>query len=276
MTDFKNIRMDRQLFAVFQQRNPWFTSTLFEGPSPFDISICKKNTRLSGLEMHQVLFGMIFGSFGLGKDLDQAELLCRDWLDHDPHAISDNGLFCRLQIQLGTIYAYKYDPVKAAYHLMSGLKFEGVSLSNAYCDFIRCILDELDPLPKQMAQYDGRGMNASDPMGFRNGFILNPYAAIDVISELEGKNGEVVIAKKGRSGLFGHLVRRGSTTCRERQNCIDIYETWLIDKNYNLKTLRLYFDGYMPRELPRNVYLPSGFFALNPMRFEGIYELIDH
>lgn len=275
MEGFKNIKMDRQLFAVLQKKNPWFTTAFLEGIVPLDRSKFEKNAALSDLEMHQIIFGMIFGSFGLQKNLDLAEELCLDWLHDDKRVATDIEWFCRMQIQLGTVYAYKNEPIKAAYHLMHGLKYEGVSLNNAYCDFIRCILDELAPLPKRTAQYSGRGMSAADPMGFRGGTILVASAAIDIISGLVGKNGEAIIAKEGRSGMFGHLVRRGSTTCPGQPNCIDIYETWLIDRNYELKTLRLYFDGYMTRGFPRKVYLPHGFCVANFMRFDGIYELIE-
>lgn len=275
MADFMDIKMDRELFAALQRKNPWFTTAFLKGISPLDQSKFKENATLSDLEMHQIIFGAIFGSFGLQKNLNLAEELCLDWLHDDKRAAIDTNWFCRLQIQLGTVYAYKNEPIKAAYHLMLGLKYEGVSLNNAYCDFIRCILEELVPLPKPMAQYGGRGMSASDPMGFRGGDILDAAAAIEIISGLVGTSGEVIAAKKGRSGMFGHLVRRGSTTCQGQPNCIDIYETWLIDRNYNLKTLRLYFDGYMPRQWPCKVYLPHGFCIANSMRFEGTYDLIE-
>ena len=64
MADFMDIKMDRELFAALQRKNPWFTTAFLEGIAPLDRSEFKKNAALSDLEMHQIIFGMIFGSFG--------------------------------------------------------------------------------------------------------------------------------------------------------------------------------------------------------------------
>ena len=79
---------------------------------------------------------------------------------------------------------------------------------------------------------------------FYNGDFLLASKAMHIIPEMEGDNGEIVIAKQGRTGLFGYLKRKGSMPSKTTRNMVDIYDTFILDSTYSLKKLRLYFNGY--------------------------------
>lgn len=158
--------------------------------------------------------------------------------------------YAEWQILLGTAYAYDGDYVKASYHLMKGLNTDALNLSLAYCDFARYIFKKLKALPKTEAKYEGVGFNAETPMGSVGKRVyLDASAAIQTIPEMEGNEGEILIARKpeGLDVVYGSLERKGSD-CNSQKMMIDIYETLLIDKDYNLKTVRFYFNGYFGEE----------------------------
>ena len=158
--------------------------------------------------------------------------------------------YAEWQILLGTAYAYDGDYVKASYHLMKGLNTDALNLSLAYCDFARYIFKKLKELPKTEANYEGVGFNAETPMGSVGKRVyLDASAAIQTIPEMEGNEGEILIARKpeGLDVVYGSLERKGSV-CNSQKMMIDIYETLLIDKDYNLKTVRFYFNGYFGEE----------------------------
>ena len=158
--------------------------------------------------------------------------------------------YAEWQILLGTAYAYDGYYVKASYHLMKGLNTDALNLSLAYCDFARYIFKKLKELPKTEAKYEGVGFNAETPMGSVGKRVyLDASAAIQTIPEMEGNEGEILIARKpeGLDVVYGSLERKGSV-CNSQKMMIDIYETLLIDKDYNLKTVRFYFNGYFGEE----------------------------
>ena len=276
VTGIMGITMDKEKFARLQRTNGWFGATFLMRFPPFDpqktIDDVLADRSVSQIDLHRLMFGLIFGSYNVEIDLKAAEAGCKAYLKETQKRgytggstiqnssyleyLSELGMW---DIQLGTVYAYLNEPVKAAYHLIRGLKKDGVNLFMPYCDFIRCVLAELEDLPKQRVTVRGRGGSVANPMGFHGGNVLEASAAMNVIPLMEGLNDEVLIAKRGHSYFYGHLVRRGSVSCPEQPNCIDIYETWLIDRAYQLKTLQLYFDGYMPACGVRSILLPEGF-----------------
>ncbi len=276
MIGFMGMEMDKQKFAEIQKVNGWFEATFMRKLPPFDRSKTIKDV-IAGcdvpvVDLHRMIFGLTFGAYGMRVDPEAAEAGCLHYLQKmqeagfSGEASGSNeayGMYLHeignWHIQLGTVYAYMNEPVKAAYHLIYGLKTECVNLFMPYCDFIRCVLAELEDLPKEDIRPFGRGGSVSDPMGCRGGNLLDASIAMNVIPLLAGRGGEMVVAKQGRHFLYGHLVRRGSSHCREQPNCIDIYETWLIDRKYDLKLLRLYFDGYRPMRGAPEIWLPQGF-----------------
>lgn len=143
-----------------------------------------------------------------------------------------------------------------------------------YCDFIRYVLGKLKFLDCDYAVGEGCGFSPDNPMGsYYGGNFLVASEAMRIIPELEGDNGEIVIAKSGRTGLFGHLERRGSIPSKTTRNIIDIYDTFIIDSNYNLKKLRLYFNGYFSSgkaliKLPTGFHIKSHSGLLNHLDFK--------
>ena len=155
-------------------------------------------------------------------------------------------------ILLGTIAAYRKEYVKASYYFISGMKL-GTNLSTPYCDFIRYILEKVSSLSKQEAKYIGIGYNANQPMGSIYQGEYDKWAAMQIIPCLEGENGELLLAHQGSSNFYGYLQHCGD------YKGIDIYETYLIDKTFNLKTIKFYFNAcFLPKE-PKPIKLPKGF-----------------
>ena len=212
---------------------------------------------LSASDASKLIFPRIFGCFGYEIDLNEALeetlRLYRKVMEQKPQEnfVRENRSFMLWlheyavpQILLGTIYTYKGEYVKAAYHFMKGLKTEQIAINMPYCDFIRFSLNKLSYIVKEDASFDGCGFSEDEPMGSCYGNVLEADTALQVISEMEGKNDEVIVARLGSTGMFGYLQRLGSTFSVTYAHPIDIYETYVIDAEYNVKKLRLYFNGY--------------------------------
>ncbi|MDR2202229.1 MAG: hypothetical protein LBP26_05655 [Clostridiales bacterium] len=91
--------------------------------------------------------------------------------------------------------------------------------------------------------------------------------ALLLIPEFEGKNDEVLFAHNSFAGdMYGYLRRLGSTK-GATDEMIDIYETLLIDKNYNLKKIEFYWNGYFQSEIGGRIRLPSGFIIRSNSKF---------
>lgn len=226
---------------------------------------------LSTLEESKLIFPYIFGNFDCEIDLNFALLETKDLLNRvmkkkpKTNFTRDNKTYMRWlsefavpQILLGTIYAYQHEYVKAAYHLMIGLKTEQIPINMPYCDFIRYVLSKLPEYVSNEAKYSGCGFSSDNPMGSCGGNMLVAQNAMKIIPEMEGLNGEVIIARMGSTGLFGHLSRKGSTIGNNSERLVDIYETYIIDSNYNASRIRFYFNGYF-NIFNINVKVASGF-----------------
>lgn len=253
---------DEETFAEMQRRScgffpdPSYTEAKYE-------ALQKKKLALGMLtaeEESKLIFPMIFGTFGCPIDLKKAfietqVLLCHT-LNRKPEGapVQENEPYMQwlhayavTQILLGTVYACWNEPIKASYHFLIGLKTDCITLNLPYCDFIRYTLDKLSEQKVRPAKYRGCGFSANDPMGSCGGTLLHTGSALQIIPELEGDRGEVIAAKKGRSGMFGHLQRIGSVFSHSCHCSIDIYESYVIDKKYTLRKIRFFFNGYFPR-----------------------------
>ena len=208
-------------------------------------------------EESKLIFPLIFGNYDCRIDLDKAlsetnDLLTRV-LNKKPtdNCVRENEVYMNwlheyaiTQILLGTIYAYQNEYVKASYHFMLGLKTEQIAINTPYCDFIKYILGKLPKYVSGEAKYDGCGFSADNVMGSCGGTMLIAENALKIIPEMEGKNGEVIVARMGHTGMFGHLERKGSTYSEAASTMVDIYETFIIDRDYNVKKVFFYFNGY--------------------------------
>ena len=284
---FMGMTMDEKVFADMQKNNPWFQAGgFFNSLKPLDLSKKRDGEKLTDLEMAQFIFAKIFGSFGFEQSLDEAESICKIMIkelekvkpianqkrDNEEWMLWQNQ-YGEIQIQLGTVYAYKQEFIKAAYHFMLGLKSDMVNLNMPYCDFIRFIVAKLVDLPKSKVEYQGRGFTPTNPMGCvsREKIVLDAQIAMSVIPEMEGDKGEVIVARKGNMVFYGHLERRGSVAGK-----IDIYETWLIDNEYNLKIINFYFNGYRNDDTQKQlIYLAKGFSIKPHTILSNVFEFKD-
>ena len=74
---------------------------------------------------------------------------------------------------------------------------------------------------------------------------------------------------------YGNLRRLGSTQNNQFRNCIDIYEVLAIDRNFKLKKIRFYFNGYFTPQNSYSIKLPTGF-CLDPLsEASQIYQAVD-
>jgi len=218
----------------------------------------------------------IFGCYGVEQDLDGVEQELNQFFtqlkNDDKDSIKSQGEEMYLQyisfygstsITLGTLYAIKHEYVKAIYYYMIGLRTEMVGVMTPYCDFIRYICNKVKKMPAKEAKYNGTGFSADKPCGFvdnGNRKMLVASNAMLIIPELEGKNGEILFAHNSSGGdMYGYLQRLGSTSSESQSDMIDIYETMIIDKNFNLKKIEFYWDGYFSSGMGGKIKIPDGF-----------------
>lgn len=242
---------------------------------------------LTADEESKLIFPLIFGNYdceiNLDKALEETNALLTRVLNEKPkdNCVRENAVYMAWlheyavpQMLLGTIYAYKNEYVKSAYHFMLGLKTEQIMTNMPYSDFIKYILRKLPKYASGEAKYDGCGFSADNVMGSCGGKILMPENALRIIPEMEGKNGEVIVAIKGKNNIFGYLERIGSTYSETASTIVDIYETFIIDREYNVKKVFFYFNGYFYLTLPK-IKIANGFKLKSHSVFHNIAEIIE-
>ena len=89
--------------------------------------------------------------------------------------------------------------------------------------------------------------------------FLYAGAALEIIPGLVGIDGEVIVARKCNTSMPYGSMRRYSVSDIHQPHIIDVYEVYIIDKDFNLKRASFYFNGYMPRSDRRSILLPDGF-----------------
>lgn len=260
--------MSEEKFAKFQQSNPWFTIAFGQDlpVPPKKIPPCEEMT-----SAFRRIFALIFGSFGFEKDLNAAEAMCHAVLKHldgiKPTQWDTDGAdewlytYGGAEILLGTVCVYAGRTVEGVYHFMNGLGTYAIGLNTVYSDFIRMIINKLEDVHCGEANYSGRGFSADFPMGFKPAAAASLFAqaALDVIPGMSGKNGEVIVAKRfDIPHPFGSL-KRFSVGSALQPHIVDVYESYVIDKDFNLKKAKFYFNGYMPHGDGRAIILPEGF-----------------
>lgn len=262
------MEMDEEIFAIMMERNPWFTLTAERLPIP-----CKDEEEMSYLEYKRAIFAYIFGSFGFEKDLAKAELYCCHGISElnkkkpaYPFAANEEWVcwlhnYGELNILLGTVYAYMRKTTRSVYYFMKALNTEALNLNMPYCDFIRYMISKLDDEPCSSADYTGRGFCAEEPMGFlpSKDAFLYAGAALEIIPGLAGLDGEVIVARKCNTSMPYGSMRRYSVADPHQPHMIDVYEVYVIDKQFNLKKASFHFNGYMPHSNRRSIILPDGF-----------------
>ena len=276
-------QMDEKIFADLQKDCCWFTLPIFEQLPEVDPNKDVLNNPIwrNDTYVQRHIFAMIFGGFGCPVDLKNAKLLAtikfgqvekqcpKDKSIDNPAYIRWLGLYAQYNILLGTVFAYLHNYPMAAYLLMNGLKSRAVNLFLPYCDFIKYILAKVSDMPSEPAEYFGCGFSADEPMGgveLNSGTLLANMAEM-IIPALEGDDGEQILAFRGNQ-IYGNLKRRGSTNSHNFRNCIDIYDVLLVTRKFQIKMIRLYFNGYFTRENQYLIKLPQGF-HLNPWSEEA-------
>ncbi len=155
--------------------------------------------------------------------------------------------YSMVQYLLGDIYACKEEYVKSAYHYMLAVKGGWLENDEIYVSFIDFVIKKLPQYVSGKAEYTGCGFSAEDPMGSIYGSTLIPQWAPLLISAMEGENGEVVVLKKTKDWTLGFLERAAAILTKKEtnaRNMIDMYRTYIIDKDFNVKKINLYFNGY--------------------------------
>ena len=282
--------MDEKIFADLQKDCCWFTLSIFEQLPEVDPNKDVINDPIwrNDTYVQRHIFAMIFGGFGCSVDLENAKLLVtikfgqvekqcpKDKSIDNPAYVRWLGLYSQYNILLGTVFAYLHNYPMAAYLLMNGLKSRAVNLFLPYCDFIKYILAKVSDMPSEPAEYFGCGFSADKPMGSieLNRGMLDTRAAETIISSLKGNNGEIILSYFGVQ-KYGNLRRLGSTQNNQFRNCIDIYEVLAIDRNFKLKKIRFYFNGYFTPQNSYSIKLPTGFY-LDPLsEASQIYQAVN-
>ena len=285
-------QMDEKFFAQLQKDCCWFTLPMFDSLPEIDPTVdvmMDKSLWNDDVCVQRHIFAMIFGAFGYSVNLTRARSTAliklgqienrepEDKSPDNPEFVNWLGLFAQYNILLGTVYAYRHEYRLAASLLMNGLKTRAVNLFMPYCDFIKYVLAKVAEMPAEIAHYDGCGFSEDEPMGSTelNGGVPNARAAEMIISALEGDNGEIILSYYGGQ-KYGNLKRLGSTNSNKFPNCIDIYEVLAIDRKFNLKKIRFYFNGYFSSQSRFNIRLPKGF-RLDPLSEAAqIFKVVDN
>ena len=300
--DLLGKEMNEQTFAGWQKIAHGFHPLLEEysfGDKEELDSFVKDFTEHRDLSINNIIdyiFALIFGIFSCKIDLNEA-LSTTNWLFDEIEKIKMNInedlenkkfawlhiLNAKIQILYGTIYAYMGEYINSSYHFIKGLKSESITLNRHYCEFIQYVLSKLDDWVEETAEYKGCGFSKDNPMGSCGGTILISQYANEIISNMEGDNGEIIVAKVGRFGFFGHLVRLGSCGSVKMENgndnIIDLYETYIIDSEYNLKKVKFYFNGYFEyfqscaQHYERAIRLADGFHLKSPNNIGTIFKI---
>lgn len=105
---------------------------------------------------------------------------------------------------------------------------------------------------------------------------LVAHNAMNIIPELVSNNGDVLICHNGSSGLYGNLRRIHSINAEGIENAIDIYETWLIDKDFKLKRVLFYWNGYFAHIIGGKVLLPMGFRIKKQSKYLDSFEFVSN
>ncbi len=266
--------MNESAFAELQKGCCWFTLPIFEQLPNVDPSdnVLDDHIWKDDVCLQRHIFAMIFGGFGYSINLSRAKSISLAKLIQleksepknksvdNPEFVKWLNLFAQYNILYGTALVYQHAFVEAATFLMNGLKTRAVDLFMPYCDFIKYVLSVVETYPAELAEYEGRGFSADEPMGSLelNGGDLMASVAQMVIPALEGENNEVILAYNG-SQSYGNVKRICSTHGECFRNCIDVYEVLMVDRKFQLKKLRLYFNGYFGRENRFSIKLPNGF-----------------
>ena len=270
--------MDEEYFAELQKECCWFTLPFFEELPNVDPNKDILNDPIWENDTYVIrhIFAMIFGGFGFSVDLKNAKLLATikfsqvesqspsDKSLNNPAYISWLGKYAQYNILLGTVFAYLHNYNIAAYLLLNGLKTRAITLFMPYCDFIKHIISKVEEMSSEPAEYLGCGFSVNEPIGGieLNGGTLFPQVAEMLIPSLEGDNGEMVLSYRG-SQRYGTLKRLHSTRSENFSNIIDVYEVLLITRKFEIKKLRLYFNGYFTHENRHQIRVPNGF-HINP------------
>ncbi|MDR3293913.1 MAG: hypothetical protein LBT20_07425 [Clostridiales bacterium] len=286
-------KMDEEIFAKMQEVQTGFSPDIWHTPTEYKRLYAKlhggKEEQLPVNESVMLLFMKMFGCHGEVKDLDAALDIALNGLDYLPaqKPRGDNNredslymgwlnAIGSLSVLIGTIYAYKNEPIKSCYYLMQGLKTEMVAMSTPYCDFIKYMFSKLDDRLKIEDIREGIGYSADNPCGSVDVFkrMLVSWRAMEIIPDFVGNNGDMLMCHNGSSGLYGHLTRLGSTHGESIPECVDIYETWLIDKEFNLKRIQFFWNGYFENGITGKVLLPIGFRIKKQSKLLGRFEFV--
>ena len=277
------MEMDEDIFATMMERDPWFALTSERLPIPR-----KDAEEMHYTEFKRSIFAYIFGSFGFEKDLAKAEQCCHFGIyklsgkmplypfTADERWIEWLREYGEFNILLGTVYAYMGKTTRSVYYFMKAFNTEALSLGAPYSNFIRYMTSKLDDEPCSDAGYTGRGFCAEEPMGFlpSKDAFLYARAALEIIPSLVGLDGELIAAKKSSTGIPYGSMRRYSVSDKQQPHIIDVYEAYVIDRNFNLKKASFYFNGYMPRSDRSSILLPNGFSVQSNSPLRDIYNFM--
>lgn len=282
-TSPSRMEMDKGTFAAVMERNPWFALTPERLPIPR-----KDAAEMHYTEFKRSIFAYIFGSFGFEKDLAKAEQCCHlgiyklsGRMPLYPFTADERWIewlreYGEFNILLGTVYAYMGKTTRSVYYFMKAFNTEALSLGAPYSNFIRHMTSKLDDEPCSDAGYTGRGFCAEEPMGFlpSKDAFLYARAALEIIPSLVGLDGELIAAKKSSTGIPYGSMRRYSVSDKQQPHIIDVYEAYVIDRNFNLKKASFYFNGYMPRSDRSSILLPNGFSVQSNSPLRDIYNFM--
>lgn len=186
--------------------------------------------------------------------------------------------YAAVNFLVAVIAGQKKEYAKSAYHFLKAYKLHLIPTRLPFNDYSSYVFGKLPllaksdyPIPKE----ECIGFSSTSPLGEKNISVdnacMDSFCVNAALYNLETKDGGEIAAIQLGSRRRGFMQRIGSTTSpmSEYPLPIDIYDTFIIDKEYNIYRTRLYVNAYVSSdshfELPDEFTMPISYEELADM-----------
>lgn len=180
--------------------------------------------------------------------------------------------YAAVNFLVAVIAGQKKEYAKSAYHFLKAFKIHLVPTRTPFADYASYVFGKIPPLAKSdypISKENCTGFSPTAPLGEKNvptdRAYMDAFFVNAALYNLETKDGGEIAAIQLGSRRRGFMQRIGSTVSPmpEYPLPIDIYDTFIIDKEYNVYRARLWVNAYVKSgssfELPDEFTMPISF-----------------
>ena len=174
--------------------------------------------------------------------------------------------YAAVNFVVGLVAGQKKEYAKSAYHLLKAYKFHLIGIRTPFNDYSAYVFGKLPALAKgdyPFSKEKSAGFISTSPLGAKNvqanGCFMDSFSVNAALNNLEIADGAQVAAVQLGYRKLGFMQRIGSTIVDSPDYPlpIDIYDTFVVDKNYDVYRARLFVNEYAGSG---NLFtLPDGF-----------------